>query len=41
MGMEESFQGTCFGRAFLKYCQYVNVNERVNKGFNYASIRYV
>jgi hypothetical protein len=29
------------GVPFLKACQYVNVNERVNKGFNYASIRYV
>jgi hypothetical protein len=31
LGLEESFQGTCFGRAFSKACQYGTTEEKVCK----------
>ncbi len=31
LGLEESFQGTCFGHAFSKPCQYVTTKERIAK----------
>jgi hypothetical protein len=31
LGLEENFQGTCFGHAFSKACQYATTNEKVCK----------
>jgi hypothetical protein len=31
MGLEESFQGICFGCAFFKTCQYATIDEKVCK----------
>jgi hypothetical protein len=31
LGLEESFQGTCFSHAFSKACQCVNIEEKVGK----------
>jgi hypothetical protein len=31
LGLDESFQGTCFGHVFLKACQYATINEKVCK----------
>jgi hypothetical protein len=31
LGLEESFQGTSFGHAFSKTCQYSTTNEKVCK----------
>jgi hypothetical protein len=31
LGLDESFQGTCFGHIFLKACEYVTTNEKVFK----------
>jgi hypothetical protein len=31
LGLEESFQGTCFGHAFSKACQYATTKEKVCK----------
>jgi hypothetical protein len=39
LGLEESFQSTCFGHAFLKVCWYVIVDEKVCKGLWYISIK--
>jgi len=40
LGLEESFNGTCFGHAFSKTCQYANVQERVCKNLKYVSIKF-
>jgi len=29
LGLDESFQGTCFGHAFFKAFQYVTIDEKV------------
>lgn len=34
LGLEESFRGTCFGRAMLKACQYDTTNNKVSMGFH-------
>jgi hypothetical protein len=34
LGSEESFQGTCFGHAFSKACQYGITKEKVCKCFH-------
>jgi hypothetical protein len=39
LGIEESFQGTCFGHAFSKACQYGTVEEKVCKNLKYVSIK--
>lgn len=39
--LEHSFQGTCFGRAFSKTCQYGTTKERVCKNMKYISIKFV
>jgi hypothetical protein len=31
LGLEESFQGICFGHAFFKACQYATTKEKVCK----------
>jgi hypothetical protein len=38
-GLNESFQGVCFGHAFLKTCQYVTIDEKVCKNFKFISIK--
>jgi hypothetical protein len=38
-GLEESFQGTCFGHDFSKACQYGTVKENVCKNLKYISIK--
>ncbi len=38
-GMEENFQGTCFGHAFSKPCQYGSVEEKVCKNLKHISIK--
>jgi hypothetical protein len=39
LGIEESFQGTCFGHAFSKACQYGTIEEKVYKNLKYVSIK--
>ncbi len=31
LGLEESFQGTCFGHVFSKVCQYATIDDKVCK----------
>ncbi len=40
LGLEESFQGTCFGHAFSKACQYATIEEKVCKDLQYVSIKF-
>jgi len=40
LGLEESFQGTCFGHAFSKVCQYVITKEKVCKDLQYVLIKF-
>ncbi len=37
-GLEENFQGTCFGHVFSKACQYGIVEEKLCKDLKYVSI---
>jgi len=39
LGLEESLQGTCFGHAFSKACQYATIEEKVYKDLQYVSIK--
>jgi hypothetical protein len=39
LGIEESFQGTCFGHAFSKACQYGITKEKVCSNLKYVSIK--
>jgi len=41
LGLEESFQGICFGHVFSKTCQYGIAKEKVCKDLNYVSIKFV
>jgi subtilase family serine protease len=41
LGLEESFQGICFGHAFSKACQYVTTKEFFCKDLQYVSIKSV
>jgi len=41
LGSEESFQGTCFGHAFSKACQYGITKEKVCKNLKYVSMKFV
>lgn len=34
LGLKEPFQGTCFGHAMLKACQYDTTNNKVSMGFH-------
>jgi hypothetical protein len=34
LGLEESFQGKCFGFAFSKACQYATIEERFAKTYD-------
>jgi hypothetical protein len=38
-GLEESFQGTCFGHVFSKACQYDIVEEKVCRDLKYVFIK--
>jgi hypothetical protein len=38
-GMEESFQGTCFGHAFFKACQCGIAKGKVSKSLKHISIK--
>ncbi len=40
LGLEESFQGVCFGHAFSKTCQYGTIEEKVYKCLQYVSIKF-
>ncbi len=37
LGLEENFQGVCFGHAFSKTCQYVIMEEKNCKDLQYVS----
>jgi len=39
LGIGKSFQGTCFGHAFSKACQYGTIEEKVYKKLKYVSIK--
>jgi hypothetical protein len=41
LGLEESFQGTCFGHAFSKACQCGTIEEKVCKILKYVSMKFV
>ncbi len=38
LGFEFFFQGTCFGHAFIKTCQYATIDEKVCKCLRFISI---
>jgi hypothetical protein len=40
LGLEENFQGTCFGHAFSKVCQYATIEEKVYKDLQYMLIKF-
>ncbi len=40
LGLEESFQGICFGHAFSKACQYATTKENNCEDLQYISIKY-
>jgi len=40
LGLEESFQGTCFGHAFSKASQYNTMEEKVCKNLKFVSIKF-
>ncbi len=39
LGLEENFQGTCFGHAFIKACQYATIDEKICKCLRSISIK--
>jgi hypothetical protein len=39
LGLEESFQGTCFGHVFSKVCQYATTDDKVCKNLKYVFIK--
>jgi hypothetical protein len=39
LGLEENLQGTYFGRAFFKACQYVTTYEKNYENLTYVSIK--
>jgi hypothetical protein len=39
LGLDESFQCTCFGHVFSKVCTYVTIDERVCKNLRFISIK--
>jgi hypothetical protein len=41
LGLEENFDGICFGHAFFKTYQYVIAKERVCKNLKFVSIMFV
>ncbi len=41
LGVEESFNGTCFGHVFSKTCQYATTEKKVCKNLKFVSIKLV
>jgi hypothetical protein len=41
MGLEETFNGSCFGHVFSKACYYGTTKEKVCKDIRFASIKNV
>ncbi len=41
LGLEESFNGSCFGRVFFKACQYGTTKKKVCKDMRFMSIKNV
>jgi hypothetical protein len=39
LGLEKRFQGTCFGHAFSKACQYGTIEETVCKDLKHVSVK--
>jgi hypothetical protein len=39
LSLAESYQGTCFGHAFSKACQYFTTNEKICKNLTYVFIK--
>ncbi len=39
LGLEENFQGTCFGHVFSKVCQYATTNDKICKKLKYVFIK--
>jgi hypothetical protein len=39
LGLEENFQRTCFGHAFIKTCQYATIDEFFCKCLRFISIK--
>jgi hypothetical protein len=37
--MMEPFDGSCFGHALSKVCEYATIDEKVAHGLSYASIK--
>jgi hypothetical protein len=40
LGLKKSFNGTCFGHAISKTCQYVIIEKRVCKNLKYVSVKF-
>jgi len=40
LGLEENFQGTCFGDTFSKACQYATIDDKVCKNLKYVFIKF-
>jgi hypothetical protein len=40
LGLEESFQGTCFCHAFSRTCQYATTDDKVYKNLKYVFIKF-
>jgi hypothetical protein len=39
LGLQESFNGICFGHVFSKACQYATIDEKVCRNIRYVSIK--
>jgi hypothetical protein len=39
LSLIENFQGSCFGHAFFKACQYASLDEKVCKGSKYVFVK--
>jgi hypothetical protein len=39
LGLEESFQKTCFNHVFSKVCEYATMDDFFCKGFRYVFIK--
>ncbi len=39
LGLVESFQGTCFGHAFSRACQYATTDDKICKNLKYVFIK--
>jgi hypothetical protein len=41
LGLDEIFQGACFGHVFFKAYQYVTIDKKICKNFKFVSIEFV